>query len=172
MDGKPVERARVGARVSAIAALAEDRVIGSAGGGLPWHIPEDSRRFRTKTAGHPLIMGRVTFEEFDKPLEDTLNIVVTRDQGYRVPAGCLVAHSLDEALEQARQSDQDEIFIGGGAGLYRSALASCDRLYLTLIHAHFEGAARFPDYSQFSNVIERSSHGDGTYEYDFVTLEK
>jgi len=163
---------RGGARVSAISALAEDRVIGGEGGGLPWHIPEDSRRFRTKTAGHPLIMGRVTFEEFDKPLQDALNIVVTRDQGYQAPEGCLVAHSLDDALELGRQNDEDEVFIGGGAGLYRSALGSCDRLYLTLIHARFEGAARFPEYSEFSRVIERSSHSDGTYEFDFVTLER
>ena len=160
------------ARVSAIAALAEDRVIGGVGGQIPWHIPEDSQRFRAKTSGHPLIMGRVTFEEFEQPLEDALNIVVTRDQGYQVPPGCVVAHSLDEALDYARLHDEEEIFIGGGAGLYRSALASCDRLYLTLIHAHIEGSARFPDYAEFGRVVERSSHDDGTYKYDFVTLER
>lgn len=160
------------ARVSAIAALAEDRVIGGVGGQIPWHIPADSERFRAKTAGHPLIMGRVTFEEFEEPLKDALNIVVTRDEGYEVPAGSVVAHTLDEALDYARQHEEDEIFIGGGAGLYRSALASCDRLYLTLIHAHFGGAARFPDYAEFGRVIERSAHDDGTYKYDFVTLER
>lgn len=117
-------------------------------------------------------MGRVTFEEFEKPLEDTLNIVVTRDQEYPAPPGCVVAHSLDEALEYAHQHDDEDILIGGGAALYRSALEFCDRLYLTLIHAHFEGVASFPDYSQFGNVIERSSHRDGAYEYDFVTLER
>jgi dihydrofolate reductase len=160
------------ARVSAIAALDEDRVIGGASGGVPWQIPEDSRRFRTKTAGHPLIMGRVTFEEFDEPLKDTLNIVVTRDQGYEVPSGTVVAHSLDEALEYAHDHEKDEIFIGGGAGLYSSALESCDRLYLTIVHGHFEGTARFPDYAEFARVIERTSHNDGKYEYDFVTLER
>jgi dihydrofolate reductase len=161
-----------GPRVSAIAALAEDRVIGGVNGGLPWHIPEDSRRFRAKTAGHPLIMGRVTFEEFTTPLEDVLNIVVTRAADYQVPKGCVVAHSLDEALEYARQHDEDEIFIGGGAGLFHSAIEFCDRLYLTIIHAHFEGTARFPEYAQFGRVIESSSHNDGTYAFDFLTLEK
>ena len=163
---------RGGARISAIAALAQGRVIGAAGGGIPWHLPEDSRRFRAKVSGHPLIMGRVTFEEFAQPLPDTLNIVVTRDQAYRVPRDCLVAHSLDEAIECARQHDRDEIFIGGGAALYRSALPLCDRLYLTLIHARFEGTALFPDYAGFGTVVERTSHGDGTCTYDFVTLEK
>jgi dihydrofolate reductase len=160
------------ARVSAVAALDENRVIGGVGGGLPWHIPEDSRRFRALTAGHPLIMGRVTFEEFDEPLEDVLNIVVTRDTEYAAPAGCVVAHSLGEALEYAQRNSDDEIFVGGGAMLYRSALAFCDRLYLTLVHARFEGAARFPEYSEFGRVLGRSSHSDGTYEFEFVTLER
>lgn len=168
MSGEQAGRARV----SAIAALAEDRVIGGPNGGIPWHIPEDSRRFRAKTAGHPLIMGRVTFEEFDKPLESTRNIVVTRDEDYLAPAGSVVAHSLGEALLYARQQDEEEVFIGGGAGLYRSALEFCDRLYLTIVHAHFEGTARFPDYAEFTKVIERSSHNDGTYKYDFITLER
>jgi len=160
------------ARVSAIAALDEDRVIGGASGGVPWHIPEDSQRFRAKTAGHPLIMGRVTFEEFETPLPDTLNIVVTRDEKYQAPVGTVVAHSLGEALMYAHEDDQEEIFIGGGAGLYRSALDFCDRLYLTIVHGHFEGTAVFPDYSQFTKVLEQSAHDDGTYKYDFVTLER
>ena len=161
-----------GPRISAIAALAEDRVIGGADGGLPWHIPEDSQRFRAKTAGHPLIMGRVTFEEFSTPMEDVLNIVVTRDTDYQAPKGSVVAHSIDEALAYARQHDKDEVFIGGGAGLFHSAIEFCDRLYLTIIHAHFEGTAKFPEYAQFGRVIERSSHNDGTYAFDFLTLEK
>lgn len=160
------------ARISAIAALAEGRVIGGAGGGIPWRIPEDSRRFRARVSGHPLIMGRVTFEEFEEPLQDTLNIVVTRDQTYRVPPGCLVAHSIEEALDRARLHDRDEIFIGGGAALYRSALPFCDRLYLTLVHARVEGSTLFPDYSHFGTVVERSPHADAAYAYDFVTLEK
>ena len=168
MSGGEVARARV----SAIAALAEDRVIGGANGGIPWHIPEDSQRFRAKTAGHPLIMGRVTFEEFDKPLESTLNIVVTRDEDYQAPGRSIVAHSLGEALVYGRQHDEEEVFIGGGAGLYRSALEFCDRLYLTIIHARFEGTARFPEYAEFTKVVEQSSHDDGTYKYDFVTLER
>ena len=159
-----------GARISAIAALGDGRIIGRPDGGLPWRIPEDSRRFRAMTMGHPLIMGRVTFEEFDKPLDGRLNIVVTRDATYKAP-GAVVVHSLSEALDYARQREDEEIFIGGGAAIYQEALDFCDRLYLTIIHAHFEGTARFPDYSQFRTVVERSAHDNGTYQYDFVTLE-
>jgi len=159
------------ARVCAIAALDEDHIIGGLDGGLPWHIPEDSRRFRALTMGHPLIMGRVTFEELKKPLDGRLNIVVTRDKHYDAP-GCVVVHSLDTALYYAQQHDEEEIFIGGGEVIYKEALARCDRLYLTLIHSHFEGTARFPEYSQFENVISRSTHNDSTYKYDFLTLER
>ena len=173
MSGVPNETAQAKrARVSAIAALDEDRVIGGATGGVPWHIPEDSRRFRTKTAGHPLIMGRVTFEEFETPLQDTLNIVVTRDEKYQAPAGSVVAHTIGEALMYAHEEDDEEIFIGGGASLYRGALEFCDRLYLTIVHGYFEGPARFPDYSQFTKVLERSAHNEGGYKYDFLTLER
>jgi len=122
--------------------------------------------------GHPLIMGRVTFDEFEKPLDGRLNIVVTRDSSYTVPDGCIVAHSLAEAISYAHEQDDEEIFIGGGEVIYREALDYCDRLYLTLIHAHFVGRARFPDYSGFRTEIERSAHDNGTYRYDFVTLEE
>ncbi|MFM9445327.1 dihydrofolate reductase [Streptomyces acidiscabies] len=157
--------------MSAIAALGKGNVIGGPAGGMPWRIPEDSRRFRRITMGHPIIMGRVTFAEFEKPLDGRLNIVVTRSRSFVAPEGCVVAHSLDDALAYAHERDREEVFIGGGEFIYREALDYCDRLYLTLIHADFEGRARFPDYSGFGTEIERSSHDDGTYQYDFVTLD-
>jgi dihydrofolate reductase len=159
-------------RVSAIAALDENRVIGGPSGGLPWHIPEDSRRFRAITSGHPIIFGRVTFEEFSTPMAACSNIVVTRQRSYSVP-GCRVAHSLQEALAIARTDDPDEIFIGGGAALYQDAVLLCDRLYLTLVKGHHEGAAKFPDYSAFGRVIGGSTtHGTGEYQYEFTTVER
>ncbi|KND38999.1 dihydrofolate reductase [Streptomyces acidiscabies] len=160
------------ARVSAIAALGRGNVIGGPDGGMPWRIPEDSRRFRRITMGHPVIMGRVTFAEFEKPLDGRLNIVVTRNRSFAAPEGCVVTHSLSDALAYAHERDHEEIFIGGGEFIYREALDHCNRLYLTLINADFDGQARFPDYSGFGTEIERSSHDDGTYQYDFVTLEE
>src|SRR5487761_1186807 len=97
------------ARISAIAALGNDRVIGRPGGGWPWHIPEDSHRFRTMTMGHPAIIGRVTFDEFASPLPGRLNIVVTRDVSYRAE-GAVVVHTVAAANAYAPARDDEEIF--------------------------------------------------------------
>lgn len=158
------------ARISASAALGNNRVIGRPEGGLPWHLPEDLHRFNTLSMGHPVITGRVTFAESGTPLPGRLNIVVTRDTSFSAD-GVVVAHAVDAAIAYALAHDDEEIFIGGGAAIYRTALDRCDRLYLTLIHADFRGEARFPDYSRFQKVIEKSAHDNGTYQYDFVTLE-
>jgi dihydrofolate reductase len=158
------------ARISAIAALDENHVIGRADGRLPWRIPEDSRRFRKLTMGHPVIMGRRTYESIGKPLDGRANIIITRDVSYEAP-GCLVVHSLDAAITLARIHDDQEIFIGGGEQIYKAALPLCDRLYLTLVDGHFEGTAKFPHYSQFQELVEKTAHDDGTHRYIFVTLE-
>ena len=127
--------------VSLIAALAANRVIGREGS-IPWDLPADRRRVRELTMGHLLIMGRKTFESIGRPLPGRETIVVSRQAGYR-PAGCRVAHSLDEALKLAR--DRDEVFICGGGELYREALPLADRLYLTLLAQAVEGDAFFPE---------------------------
>jgi dihydrofolate reductase len=160
-----------GARISAIAALGANGVIGRDQGGLPWHIPEDSRRFRTLTLGHPLIVGRVTFEEFSEPLDGRLNIVVTTDPTYHKD-GVVVTHSVEEAIAHARAHDDTEIFVGGGAAIFRDALDVCDRLYLTIIHADFDGARKFPPYPQFQTVIERIERDNGVYKYTFLTVDR
>lgn len=159
------------ARISAIAALGNDRVIAGPEGGLPWHLPEDWKRFRALTMGHPVIMGRVTFAGFGSPLAGRLNIVVTRDAGYRA-TGVVVVQTLEEAITYALAHDDKEIFIGGGAMIYREALDRCDRLYLTLIHADFQGQARFPDYARFQKTVEQTAEDNGQYQYDFVMLEQ
>jgi len=140
-------------------------------GGLPWYIPEDLRRFRAMTMGHPIIMGRVTFDEFTAPLPGRLSIVVTRNMNYRADRA-VVAHTIEGAIAYALAHDDEEIFIGGGEIIYREVLDRCDRLHLTLIHADFHGNAPFPDYSQFRKVVEKTTHNNGTYQYDFVTLEE
>ncbi|MBZ3910479.1 dihydrofolate reductase [Streptomyces acidiscabies] len=100
------------------------------------------------------------------------SIVVTRNRSFVAPESCVVTHSLSDALTYAHERDHEEIFIGGGEFIYRETLDHCNRLYLTLIYADFDGQARFPDYSGFGTEIERSPHDDGTYQYDFVTLEE
>jgi dihydrofolate reductase len=129
--------------VSLIAAMSENRVIGR-DGDLPWRLPRDMHRFKTLTTGHPVIMGRKTFETLTKPLPNRHNIVVTANRSY-VAVGADVTHSLDAAL--ALVEDDAEVFIAGGGEIYRLALPIADRIYLTVVHGTFEGNARFPEFS-------------------------
>jgi dihydrofolate reductase len=127
--------------ISLVAAHARNRVIG-AGNRLPWHLPEDLPRFKRLTMGAPVIMGRKTHESIGKVLPGRRNIVVTRQTGARFE-GCEVAGSLEAALALA--ADAPEVFVIGGAELYRLALPRADRLYLTLIDADYAGDAFFPE---------------------------
>lgn len=131
-------------RVSLIAAMAENRVIG-VNNTLPWRLPADLKHFRRLTTGHHVIMGRRNYESIGKPLPDRTNIVVTRNPDYRAP-GCLVKHSLEDALTAVR--GDPEIFVIGGAEIYRQALDRADRLYLTLVHARIQGDTYFPPFDE------------------------
>ena len=108
-------------RVSIIVAVAKHRVIGKENK-LPWHLPEDLKHFKELTMGHPVLMGRKTYESIGKPLEGRTNIVVTKNHEYQA-AGCLVAASLSHALSIASESPgSNEVFVIGGAEVYRQAL--------------------------------------------------
>lgn len=131
-------------RISLIAALAENRVIGRQGN-LPWHLPADLRRFKALTMGHTLVMGRRTFESIGRALPGRRSLVLSRDPDYRPAAEVEVVGSLEEALDRARAAGEDEVFIIGGAEVYRAALPLAHRLYLTLVHAEVEGDVRFPE---------------------------
>lgn len=135
--------------------MAENRVIGVENT-LPWRLPADLRHFRRLTTGHHVIMGRRNYESIGKPLPDRTNIVVTRNPSYRAP-GCLVTHSLEAALASAQ--NDPEIFVIGGAEIYRQALDRADRLYLTLVHARVQGDTYFPpiDEKQWQE-ISRERH--------------
>jgi dihydrofolate reductase len=121
--------------------MARNGVIG-AKGAIPWHLPNELKRFRSITMGHHLIMGRRTWESIGRPLPGRTSVVVTRQRGYRAP-GVVVAHSLDEAI--ARCGGDDEIFVIGGAELYAQALARATRLYRTLVEADVEGDTWMPE---------------------------
>ncbi|WP_296643809.1 dihydrofolate reductase [Thiobacillus sp. 65-1402] len=131
-------------RVSVIAALARNRVIGIENR-LPWRLPEDLAHFKALTLNHPILMGRKTFESLGRPLPGRTNIVITRNPDY-CRDGCLAADSIAAALALCR--DADEVFFIGGAELYGQALPLADRLYLTEIQAEVEGDAWFPDYDR------------------------
>lgn len=166
-------------RVSIAVALGRDgknnHVIGH-GNGLLWRIPDDLKRFKQLTMGHPVIMGRKTFESIlaslGKPLPGRTNIVITHDQDY-ASEGAVVAHSLEEALEKARAMDQEEIHIGGGAQLYEQALPFVDKLYLTLIDDEKEGDTFFPPYEHIftKKTFEEDREYNGL-KYKWVDLER
>lgn len=129
-------------KISMIAAMAENRVIGNKGD-LPWDVPTDMKYFMRMTLGKPVIMGRKTFETLPGALPRRQNIVITRQEGY-APKGVDVAASLLEAIGMVRDP-QEEIMISGGGEIYRLALPMAQRVYLTEIHVKAEGDATFPE---------------------------
>jgi dihydrofolate reductase len=153
-----------------IAAISENRVIGQ-NGGLPWDIPGDMHRMKSLTLGHPIIMGRKTYESIGRPLPGRTNIIVTTRRDYEV-AGAVVVDTLDKALAEAKKIDQEEIFIFGGGEIYTQAIGLADRLYLTVVSGHFEGDTYFPDYSNFERVTFEEERQENGYEYKFLDLER
>jgi dihydrofolate reductase len=151
-------------RVSLIAAMAKNRAIGIANG-LPWRLPADQRYFKAKTMGHTLIMGRRTFESIgQRPLPGRKTIVVSRRPDY-APVGVEVARSLEEALAKA---EGEEVFVAGGQGIFREALARAHRLYLTRIEQDFPGDTFFPEYDETAwHLVGRERH-EATAEIPFA----
>ena len=157
-------------RLSAIAAISKNRVIGH-NGKLPWHIPKDLQRVKALTLNHPISMGRKTFESIGQPLPKRHNIVVTRQPDYSAN-GILVAHSVNQALDLAKTLDDQEIFIFGGGEIYAATLPLVDRLYLTIVEVEITGDAFFPDYSDFRKILRQEFHEENGYRFQFLDLEK
>ena len=131
--------------LSLIVAMTQDRVIG-VDNHLPWNIPEDLKRFKKITLGHPIIMGRKTYESIGRVLPGRTNIVVTRERAYRVEGGAVV-HGFEEALDWARRSTgAEEVFVIGGSELFKLALPIAGRIYLTEVSWPFIGDTFFPDF--------------------------
>lgn len=148
--------------ISIIAAMADDQRVIGVSNTLPWHLPEDLKHFRKMTTSHPILMGRKTFESIGRPLPKRLNIVITRNLDYQAK-GCVIKHTLEDAIDHC--SNSDEIFIIGGAELYKQALPLADRMYLTEISIRppdsflisFEGDAHFPEFSSTDWVITKQT---------------
>lgn len=144
-------------RLALIAAMSENHVIGNKQK-LPWHIPEDLKRFKQLTSGHPVIMGRKTFESIGcKPLKNRTNVVVSRTLN-RSLEGVRVVLSVDEALKPFLNTSE-EVFIAGGGSIYEETIGKCDIIYLTLVHKKVEGDAHFPIVNQLCfDEIFREEH--------------
>jgi dihydrofolate reductase len=153
--------------LSIIAVIGKNRELGK-DNDLIWHLPNDLKRFRVITKGHPVIMGRKTFESIGHPLPNRLNIVISHQKN--IP-GVTVVSSLDEAI--ARAGNDPEIFVIGGGSVYKEAINRADRLYLTVVDAVARGADTFfPDYSRFTKVIEDIPQEENGIRYTYRTLEK
>lgn len=162
-------------RVSLIAAVAENGVMGK-DGKLPWHFSEDLKRFRRLTEGHAVVMGRKTYESIVEalggPLLDRTNVVVTRQKDYELPEGCILAHSFEDALRKAKAVEWQEIFVIGGAEVFREAMPWASRLYLTLIRKEYEGDVLFPDRSAFNKIIRKEEKEERGVPFTFLDLER
>ena len=159
--------------ISLIAAVAQNRALGK-DGQLLWHLPEDMRYFRETTRGKPVIMGRKTWESLPdvfRPLPGRRNIVISRNPAYDAP-GATLAGSLEEAVRLAQ--DDAEVFVIGGAEIYRQALPLAQRLYLTEVAQDFAADAFFPEFSASGwTEISRSATKSGAgLDFTFAVYER
>ena len=157
--------------VSIVVAISQNHAIGK-DNKLLWYLPKDLKHFKEITTGHTVIMGRKTYESVGKPLPNRRNIIITRQQ-VKIE-GCEVVNSVEAALALCK--DEAEVFIVGGAEIYRQALHLTDRIYLTLIHENFEGDTYFPEISaDFWKETERQDHEPderNLLPYSFITYER
>lgn len=160
--------------ISLIWAMDENRVIGYHNQ-LPWRLPEDLKFFKRVTIGHPIAMGRKTYESIGKPLPGRENIVITRDENYD-PEGCTVMHSIEEMLAYAAENKSEEIFVIGGAEIFKEVLQHADKLYLTMIHHQFEGDTFFPVFDIDKWELESREIGlkdeKNPYDYEFLIYKR
>lgn len=170
MNSKPMN-------ISIIVATSENNVIGK-DNKLIWHLPADMKFFKEKTTGHCVITGRKNYESIPekfRPLPNRTNIIITRQKDYSAP-GAIVVNSINEALDHARSLNDSEIFIIGGAEIFRQSLDIVDKIYLTKIYHLFEGDVYFPELkadqwketARIKGVVDEKNK----YEHDFITLEK
>ena len=158
-------------KISFVVAVADNGVIGK-NGDLPWSIPQDLKFFKEKTMGHPIIMGRKTFDSIGRVLPGRTNIVVTRNENYTAD-GAVVVCSLDHAFAVASK-ETDEVMVIGGAEIYNMAMDVVNCIYLTEVHAKPEGDASFVfDKSEWTETHREFFEAEGdSPAYSFVTLER
>lgn len=163
--------------LSLIAAVAQNKVIGK-NNDLPWRLPDDMKYFMETTKGHPVIMGRKNYDSLPekfRPLPYRSNYVVTRRESFHAP-GCTVVQSWEDALQAVAKENADEVFVIGGAEIYRLALPNANRLYLTEIQATIDGDVHFPEFDKtFWKEVSRVPHvadSRHAHAFDFVIYER
>lgn len=154
--------------VSAIVAVAKNGIIGH-NNQIPWYLPADLKYFKRTTLGHHVVMGRNCFESIGKPLSQRTNVIVTRNPFFAA-SGCLVAHSIDEALEIAQANHESEVFIIGGGEIYQQSMPYWDKLYLTEVELIAAGEVSFPEInaSEWRLVSSEKHNADEKNEFDYA----
>ncbi len=156
--------------ISLIAAVSENNVIGK-DNNLPWHLPTDMKYFRDTTMGHCVIMGRKNYDSIPlkyRPLDGRTNIVVTRQKDLKAE-GCIVVNTVEAALAVAKEKNESEVFVIGGADIYNQTINIADKIYYTKIHHSFEGDAFFSeiDLKKWSLISKKDFPADERNKYPF-----
>lgn len=158
-------------KISLVVAISKNRAIGK-DNKLLFYIPEDLKRFKEITKNHPIVMGGRTYESIGHPLPDRTNIVITNDPNLKAE-GCVVCHSVEEALKEAKKLNTDEIFIVGGGKIYEQIMPLANKLYITVIDTIVEDADTFfPEYSEFTKITKEEKKQHNGLNYTFYELEK
>ncbi len=155
--------------IKVIVAISKNRVIGDSNK-LIWHLPADLKRFKEVTTGHPIVMGRKTYQSIGRPLPNRRNIIITRDEEFEVE-GCEVVNSIEEALLLTNS----DCFIIGGGEIYKQSLHLAEQVYMTIIDENFEGDTHFPELDRswyVSKKEEFSSDEKNHYNYSFIFYER
>jgi dihydrofolate reductase len=159
--------------ISFLVAMDQKRTIGK-DNDLPWHLPADLKYFKQVTMGHPIVMGRKTHEAIGRVLPGRENIVLTREKSYTSP-GCTVIHSIEDLLNIDKEKDE-EVFVIGGAEIFKEVFTSADRLYITLIEDVFEGDTYFPDFDQSEWEVVSKEKGikdeKNPYDYYYIVFKR
>jgi dihydrofolate reductase len=159
--------------ISFLVAMDKNRVIGK-DNSLPWHLPADLKFFKKVTMGHPIAMGRKTYDSIGKPLPGRENIIVTRNLDYQ-PEGCTVLHSIEDLIRYIK-SKNEEVFVIGGAQLFKETFSVADRLYITEIEYEFTGDTFFPEFDKSQWTLSGSEKGikdeKNPYDYFFNVYDR
>jgi len=163
--------------ISLIAAVADNRVIGK-DNKLVWDLPRDMKYFMDITSNHFILTGRKNYESIPprfRPLKNRTNVIITRQNSYEAE-GTIIVHSLEEALELARNEGENEAFIIGGGEIFEQSIDLADRLYITEVKSEFDGDTLFPEYNPADwkeiSRVENLPDNNHKYAFDFVVLER
>lgn len=157
--------------ISIICVIGKNKAIGR-NNQLIWDLPADLKHFKEITSGHPIIMGRKTFESIGRPLPNRTNIIITKNPEIKIE-GCLVVHSLEAAIVNANKIDSQEIFIIGGGEIFRQAITQTDKLYLTVVDNSPDNAdVFFPDYAEFKNISKEEARSENGFKFKFIELTR